>query len=53
MRWIEDAVQKGRDHGASPDTLLSMLTVRTTLEEQMKEIAKLREDERRKEEGKE
>ncbi len=52
MRWIEDAVQKGRDHGAGCDTLLPMSTVRATVEEQMKEIAKLREEERRKEEGK-
>lgn len=51
MRWIEDAVQKGRDHGAGGDTLLPISTVRATIEEQAKEIARLREEERKREEG--
>ena len=51
MRWIEDAVQKGRDQGAGCDTLLPMSTVQATIEKQVKEIAKLREEEKRKEES--
>ena len=52
MRWIEDAVQKGRDQGASYDTLLPISKVSESIEQKMKEAAKLREEERRKQEGK-
>lgn len=52
MRWIEDAVQKGRDQGASYDTLLPISKVRESIEQKMKEAAKLREEERKKQECK-
>lgn len=52
MRWIEDAVQKGRDYEAGADTLLPISTVVATIEEQKrKEIARLKEQERKQEEG--
>ena len=52
MRWIEDAVQKGRDQESGLDTLLPLSLVRENVEQQMKESAKLREELRRSEEGK-
>ena len=52
MRWIEDAVQKGRDHGASPDTLLPVATVTATVEQRRKqEIARQKEEEKKREES--
>ena len=45
-------MQKGRDQGASYDTLLPISKVSESIEQKMKEAAKLREEERRKQEGK-
>ena len=53
MRWIEDAVQKGRDHGAGFDDLLPVSLVKDNVEEQMRETDRLQEEIRKKEaEGK-
>lgn len=52
MRWIEDAVQKGRDHKAGYGTLLPLSMVRGSIDQQMKEAAKLREELKKKENGK-
>lgn len=51
MRWIEDAVQKGRDQDASYDTLLPLSLVRQNVELQLKEVARLQQEARRREEG--
>ena len=51
MRWIEDAVQKGRDHQAGCDTLLPLSLVRQKVEQQMKELARLQQEAKKKEEG--
>lgn len=52
MRWIEDAVQKGRDHQAGYNTLLPISLFRQNVEQQMKEIERLQQEEKKKEEGK-
>ena len=53
MRWIEDAVQAGRDQEASPDTLLPVSTITTTIEERKRaETARLKEEERKRDESK-
>lgn len=51
MRWIEDAVQKGRDHQAGCDTLLPLSLVRQNVERQMNELARLQQEAKQKEEG--
>lgn len=51
MRWIEDAVQKGRDQDAGYDTLLPLTLVRQNIELQMKEVARLQQEARKREEG--
>lgn len=50
MRWIEDAVQKGRDHHAGFDTLLPLSLVRQNIELQMKEVARLEQEAKKREE---
>lgn len=53
MRWIEDAVQKGRDHGAGLDTLLPFSVIRETIGNQKKlEAERQKEAEKKQEEGK-
>ena len=44
MRWIEDAVQKGRDHQAGSDDLLPISIVRQSIERQKKELSRSREE---------
>jgi hypothetical protein len=51
MRWIEDAVQKGRDHQAGYDTLLPLSLIRQNIDQQMKELAELQQEAKEKEEG--
>ena len=44
MRWLEAAVQKGRDHKASTDTLLPVATIIKNDEKQRREAEKKEED---------
>ena len=40
MRWIDDAVQKGRDLGMGTETLLPVRTIRETVTKQQEQTAK-------------
>ena len=40
MRWIDDAVQKGRDIGMGTEILLPIKTIRETVTKQQEHIAK-------------
>ncbi len=40
MRWIDDAVQKGRDVALGTETLLPIKTMRETVTKQQEQIAK-------------
>lgn len=48
MRWLEEAIQTGRDYQATSDRLLSMATILLNLEKQKIEAEELR---KKKEEG--
>ena len=49
MRWIEDAVQKGRNNELGTDALLPIVMVRESIEKQRKEAARLRKEAEKKE----
>ena len=40
MRWIDNAVQRGRDVAMSSESLLSVKTIRETVAKQQKQVAK-------------
>ncbi len=42
MRWLEEAIQTGRDHHATSDRLLSMAIISLNLEKQKTEAEELR-----------
>lgn len=44
MRWIEDAVQNGRDYDSSYDTLLPLTRAKECIEEQRKEAIRHKEE---------
>ena len=47
MRWLEDAVQKGRNHQANTHTLLHVASIIKNVEEQRREV----EETEKKEDG--
>ncbi len=52
MRWIEDAVQNGRDHAAGSGIAMPVERMREIIAEQSKEVGKMKEEARKKQDGK-